>query len=153
MDEKKIIVPRFKKENGYTTSESRSKLMAKIKAKNTIPELMLRRELWKINIRYRLHNKELPGNPDIVNKKYKFAIFVDGEFWHGFEWEKKKEKISSNRGFWIPKIERNMQRDAENSIKLENMGYKVFRFWERAIKRDMHSCIERITNYIADTFK
>lgn len=153
MGEEKIIVPRFKKENGYTTSESRSKLMAKIKAKNTTPELMLRTALWKFNIRYRLHNKQLPGNPDIVNKKYKFVIFVDGEFWHGFEWEKKKERISSNRSFWIPKIERNMQRDVENNNRLENMGYKVFRFWERAIKKDMHSCIEQIANYITNTFK
>ncbi len=65
------------------------------------------------------------------------VIFIDGEFWHGFKWEEKKNKIKSNRGFWIPKIERNMQRDSENNTKLEALGYKVFRVCEHEIKKEI----------------
>src|ERR1700756_5196002 len=111
-ENKKVIkVPRFEGKNGFYTSLERSILMSKIKGKNTSPELMLRKVLWNSGLRYRLHNKKLPGNPDISMKKYKIAIFIDGEFWHGYNWEEKKTKIKTNRDFWIPKIERNMQRD------------------------------------------
>ena len=148
-DVKIIIVPRFNQKNGFATSLQRSQLMSKIKGKNTSPELLLRKALWKQNIRYRVHNKNLPGNPDIANKRYKLAIFVDGEFWHGFEWEKKREKINANRGFWIPKIKRNMQRDIENNKKLQNLGYKVFRFWEKNVKKDVASCTKEIETYLS----
>src|SRR5690606_20901983 len=72
----------------------------------------------------------VPGRffPDIVIKKYKLAIFVDGEFWHGFQWNKRRDQIKSNRLFWIPKIERNMQKDGLANRALRNMGYTVFRF-------------------------
>lgn len=148
-EREKIVVPRFEKKHGYSTTSARSSLMSKIKGKDTKPELLLRKALWKINIRYRLHNRELPGNPDIVNKKCKMVIFVDGEFWHGFEWEKKKQKIATNRTFWIPKIERNMQRDRENNEKLIAMGYKVFRFWEKSLKSEMEKCITEIVAYLS----
>jgi DNA mismatch endonuclease (patch repair protein) len=147
-EEKKIIVPRFEKAHGYYTTSARSNLMSKIKGKNTKPELLLRSALWKLGIRYRLHNKKLPGNPDIANKKCKMAIFVDGEFWHGFEWEKKKLKIGANRDFWIPKIERNMQRDHENNNKLAGMGYKVFRFWEKTLYKELDKCVDEIITYL-----
>jgi len=146
--EAKIKVPRFEEANGFYTTEARSKLMSKIKAKNTKPEILLRKELWKAGIRYRNHITKLPGNPDIVNKKLKIAIFVDGEFWHGYNWAIKKTKIKSNRDFWIAKIERNMQRDAENNEKLFSLGYKVFRFWEHEIKREPQECILTILNWI-----
>jgi DNA mismatch endonuclease (patch repair protein) len=152
-EEERIIVPRFEAKNGYLTTIERSNLMSKIKGKNTKPEMLLRKVLWEQNIRYRLHNKRLPGNPDIVNKTYKFAIFVDGEFWHGFEWEKKREKIKTNRTFWIPKIERNIQRDIENNKKLESLGFKVFRFWEKQIKKNMISCIEEIKTHMMNINK
>ena len=137
----KIVVPRFEEANGFYTTKQRSALMSKIKGKNTTPEIKLRKELWKIGYRYRLHNKNFPGNPDIVIERLKIIIFVDGEFWHGYNWEEKKKKIKTNRGFWIPKIERNMQRDAENNNKLEAMGYKVFRFWEAEIKSNITRCL------------
>ena len=143
-----IIVPRFKPSNGFYTTTERSKHMAKIKAKNTKPELALRKALWKQNIRYRKSNKDLPGNPDIAIRKYKIAIFIDGEFWHGYKWEDKKPRIKANRDFWIPKIERNMQRDFKNNEKLEDMGYKVYRFWEASIKKDLKACVEIIGKYI-----
>lgn len=144
----KIQVPRFEEANGFYTTEARSKLMSKIKSKNTKPEILFRKKLWHAGIRYRNHVATLPGNPDIVNKKLKLAIFVDGEFWHGYNWEIKKDKIKTNRDFWIAKIERNMQRDGENNGKLQSLGYKVFRFWEHEIKKEPQKCIFEILDWI-----
>jgi DNA mismatch endonuclease (patch repair protein) len=66
--------------------------MGKIKAKNSKPEILLRKALWKLDVRYRIHQKNIYGNPDIVIKKYRLSIFVDGRFWHGYDWEKRKEE-------------------------------------------------------------
>ncbi len=139
----RIKVPRFDK-GGFSTTEERSKLMSKIKGSETKPEIKLRKALWAIGIRYRVNVKELPGKPDIVIRKYKLVIFVDGEFWHGYNWKNKKRKIKANRDFWIPKIERNMQRDKENVRDLENAGFTVLRFWEHQIKKDLDDCVETI---------
>lgn len=148
--EKKIKVLRFEEANGFYTTPERSKLMSKIKGKDTKPEILFRKELWKVGIRYRKHNKKLPGNPDITNKKKKLVIFIDGEFWHGYNWSEKKKKIKTNKEFWIAKIERNMQRDQENNIKLEKLGYKVFRFWEHDVKKESQKCIKLIFSYLND---
>lgn len=146
--EKKIIVPRFNEASGFYTTKSRSKLMGKIKSKNTKPEIKLRKALWNLGHRYRKHVKKLPGSPDIVFSKHKLVIFVDGEFWHGYNWEEKKKKIKSNRGFWIPKIERNIQRDKQNKIKLEDEGWVVLRFWEHEINKDFDNCVKTICSFI-----
>ncbi|MGH2664766.1 very short patch repair endonuclease [Flavobacterium sp.] len=143
-----IKVPRFNEASGFYTTPERSKLMSKIRAKNTKPEIKLRKELWRLGFRYRKYVKHLPGNPDIVIKKYNLVIFVDGEFWHGHNWNDRKAKIKSNRDFWIPKIERNMQRDNENNFKIEALGYRVFRFWERQINKDLSECIDKLRFYI-----
>ncbi|MBY0425310.1 MAG: very short patch repair endonuclease, partial [Cytophagales bacterium] len=99
-----IEVPRFCEANGFYTTKARSAIMSTIRAKNTKPEIRLRKALWSQGIRYRKTLKNLPGKPDIVIRKYRLVIFVDGEFWHGYDWENKKATIKSNRGFWIPKI-------------------------------------------------
>lgn len=147
-EENIIKVPRFKKENGFLTTKQRSVLMSKIKGKNTSSEILFRKTIWKLGFRYRLHNKKLPGNPDILFKKYMIVIFIDGEFWHGYKWDEKKPKINTNRDFWIPKIERNMQRDNENNKKLTNLGYKVFRFWDKTIKKNVDDCVSEIVKHI-----
>ncbi|WP_164123098.1 very short patch repair endonuclease [Sphingobacterium sp. xlx-130] len=103
-EDDKIIVPRFEESAGFYTLKQRSYNMSSIKGKNSKPEMLLRKALWSKNIRFRLHDKSLPGRPDIVIKKYKLAIFVDAEFWHGFDWKTNRERIKSNRLFWIPKI-------------------------------------------------
>jgi len=149
--ENKIKVLRFEKANGFFTTPARSMLMSKIKAKDTKPEIFFRKELWRAGIRYKKHNTSLPGNPDIVNKKRKLIIFIDGEFWHGYNWQKKKDKIKTNRNFWIPKIERNMQRDSEINKKLQILGYKVFRFWENEIKKEPQKCIDIVLHYLLTT--
>ena len=148
-DEPKIVVPRFCEEKGFYTTTKRSKMMGKIRAKNTKPELLLRRALWSKNIRYRINNKHLPGKPDITIKKYALAIFVDGAFWHGYDWETKRKTIKTNRRFWIPKIKRNMQRDKEINSALESMGFTVFRFWDHEVKQDVDTCVNDILIFIS----
>ncbi len=147
-DEEKIEVPRFNEESGFYTTRKRSNMMSKIRGKNTKPEMLFRRALWKKNVRYRVDSKHLPGKPDISIKKYRLAIFLDGEFWHGYNWEERKKTIKSNREFWIPKIGRNMQRDREVNRQLQDLGYTVFRFWSKEISTDLDTCINDILIYI-----
>ncbi|HEA30448.1 MAG TPA: very short patch repair endonuclease [Leeuwenhoekiella sp.] len=144
----KIKVPRFNEAGGFYTTPQRSKIMSKIRGKNTKPELKLRQALWAAGFRYRVNSKYLIGKPDISIKKYKTAIFIDGEFWHGYNWDSKKDKIKSNRDFWIPKIERNMQRDREVNAKLKAMGYTIFRFWTKELKDDFEGCLNRIAAHL-----
>lgn len=148
-----IVVPRFNEDNGFYTTKQRSKLMGKIKGVDTKPELKLKKALWKLGYRYRKNVKTLPGQPDIVYNKYKLVVFVDGEFWHGYEWEKKKLKIKTNRDFWIPKIERNIQRDQFNNKLLADQGWTVMRFWDRGIKNDLERCLNSIIDHIHNSPK
>jgi DNA mismatch endonuclease (patch repair protein) len=141
---KKIKVLKFKKKLGFVTTTERSSLMKKIRSKNTKPEVAFRKKLWAEGFRYRKNVKSLPGSPDVVIRKYMLIIFIDGEFWHGYNWVKKKGTIKANRKFWIPKIERNIQRDLENTERLEAMGFLVMRFWEHEIKKDIDGCVGKI---------
>ena len=129
---------------GFHTTEQRSKLMSKIKSRNTKPEILLRKALWKEGIRYRVSNKKIIGKPDISIKKHKLAIFVDGEFWHGYNWSEKKQKIKSNREYWIKKIEGNIARDKKNNQKLKEKGWIVIRYWEKQIRNSLSDCVEQI---------
>ncbi|MEN5436613.1 very short patch repair endonuclease [Sphingobacterium faecium] len=147
-DSEKIHVPRFEEKAGFYTSAKRSRTMSRIKSKNSKPELILRKALWAKNIRFRLHDKSLPGTPDIVIKKYKLAIFVDGEFWHGFDWKNNRNRIKSNRLFWIPKIERNMQRDVRTNRALGDMNYTVFRFWSQDIIKNLPVVLNQIELFL-----
>ena len=143
-----IQVPRFEESAGFYTTKQRSKIMASIKGKDTKPELAFRKALWKAGIRYRVNYKQLPGRPDISNKGLRFVVFIDGEFWHGYNWAEKKSKIKTNRDFWIPKIERNRQRDRSNDLKLKEMGYKIFRFWEHEVKKELDKCVSHVELHI-----
>jgi len=147
-DEEKIKVPRFNEASGFYTTKKRSKIMSKIRGKNTKPELVFRKALWQKGVRYRVDSKKLPGRPDVSIIKYKLVIFIDGEFWHGYNWDKRKETIKSNRGFWIPKIERNMQRDREVNLALQELDFTVFRFWEHEIKTELDKCINDVLVYL-----
>ncbi|WMJ74069.1 very short patch repair endonuclease [Cytophagaceae bacterium ABcell3] len=146
--EPSIVVPRFNEENGFYTTPQRSRMMGKIRSKNTKPEMKLRKVLWDMGLRYRKNVKKLPGSPDIVLGKYKLVIFVDGEFWHGHNWEEKKNTIKTNRRFWIPKIERNMQRDRQNNDLLVEKGWHVMRFWENDIKKNFGAVVNAVLRYI-----
>ncbi|WP_370390552.1 very short patch repair endonuclease [uncultured Winogradskyella sp.] len=147
-EEEKIKVPRFNEASGFYTTKKRSKIMSKIRGKNSKPELRFRKALWAKGVRYRVYTKQLPGRPDISIKKYKLAIFIDGAYWHGYNWDERKTKIKTNRAFWIPKIERNIQRDQEVNRQLEDMGFTVFRFWEHEIKNNLDTCINDVMVYL-----
>ena len=105
------------------TKEQISYNMRQVKNKDSEIELMLRRELWKRNIRYRKNVTRIFGKPDIAFIRKKVAVFVDSEFWHGFNWEVKKNEVKSNRDFWITKIERNRERDGEVNQDLQKEGW------------------------------
>jgi DNA mismatch endonuclease, patch repair protein len=118
--------------------------MKKIRLKNTQPELLLRKELSKLGLRYRLNSPKFPGKPDIVLNRFKVVVFIDGEFWHGFDWENKKNRIKSNRDYWIPKIERTIERDKKYNEQLTELGFVVIRFWEQDIRKNISKCVETV---------
>lgn len=110
------------------TTEQRSRAMSHIKGKDTSIEVLLRKALWHKGIRYRKNYKKLPGSPDIAITKHKIAVFCDSEFFHGYNWEIKKQKLGQSRDYWIKKIERNMERDRENDFKLLAMEWVPMHF-------------------------
>ena len=126
------------------TPEQRHKNMQAIKNKDSEIELILRKELWKRGLRYRKNVKNVFGHPDIAFIGKKVAVFCDSEFWHGYDWEHRKADIKSRRDFWIPKIERNMQRDIEVTGVLKSDGWIVLRFWGKEIKIDVCKCADII---------
>ncbi len=132
------------------TSEQRSKNMRAIRNKDTKIELMLRKELWSRGLRYQKNSKRVLGHPDIVFIGKRIAVFCDSEFWHGFNWEQQKETIKSRKDFWIPKIEKNMQRDDEVTKKLESDGWIVIRFWGKDIKNNVQKCADIIQLYLKE---
>ena len=118
--------------------------MQAIKNNDSEIELILRKELWKRGLRYRKNVKNIFGHPDIAFIGKKVAVFCDSEFWHGYDWEHRKADIKSRRDFWIPKIERNMQRDIEVTGVLKSDGWIVLRFWGKEIKKDVCKCADII---------
>ncbi|QCX01794.1 very short patch repair endonuclease [Aggregatimonas sangjinii] len=151
--EERIKVPRFNEESGFYTTPERSRIMGKIRGKNTKPELAFRKALYAAGYRYRVDYKKLIGRPDIVLKKYKTAIFIDGEYWHGKNWEERKPKIKTNREFWVAKFERNIQRDKEVNAELKRLGYDVFRFWEGEIKNELPRCLAEVISHLQSYHK
>lgn len=149
-DEERIKVPKFEEDAGFYTTPQRSRIMGKIKGRNTKPEVRFRKILYATGVRYRVNNASLPGKPDLSNSSKKIAVFIDGEFWHGYDWANKKKQIKSNRGFWIPKIERNMQRDREVNYELQKMGFKVFRFWASEVKQNPGKCVQEILEHLSN---
>lgn len=126
------------------TPEQRSKNMRAIKNKGTKDEVRLAKALWHLGYRYRKNDKTVFGKPDLTFKKYRLAVFVDSDFFHGKDWETEKYRIKSNQQFWYKKIERNIQRDIEVNRYLMDSGWKVLRFWTKQIKNDLQKCIEVI---------
>ena len=132
--------------------ETRSYNMSRIRGKDTKPEELVRKYLFSQGFRYRKNDARLPGKPDIVLTKYKIAIFCDGEFFHGKDWEVLKPKLenSNNSEYWISKISRNKERDDEVNKKLLFMGWTVIRFWGNDIKKHTDECVKVIEEAILD---
>jgi DNA mismatch endonuclease Vsr len=128
--------------------EQRKKNMRAIRSTGTKIELILSRELWSLGYRYRKNDKNVFGKPDLTIKKYKLAIFIDSEFWHGKDWEIKKDTFKTNREFWFKKIERNIERDKEVTDKLLKDGWKVLRFWGHDVMKNLRTCTDLISQTI-----
>ena len=126
------------------TAEQISHNMRRVKNKDSAIELALRKELWNRGLRYRKNVKTVYGKPDIAFIGKKIAVFCDSEFWHGYAWEITQDEFKSRRDFWVPKIERNLQRDKEVNEKLRSEGWIVLRFWGKEIKRDVATCADMI---------
>lgn len=124
------------------TKEQRSRNMRAIRSTNTKMEVVLAKALWKRGHRYRKNDKTAFGRPDLTMKRHKLAIFVDGEFFHGKDWEITKYTIKSRRDFWWKKIEGNIKRDIAVNMQLIGTGWKALRFWSNEVKLNPTRCID-----------
>ena len=119
--------------------------MSRIKAKDTRPEVLVRSALHKQGFRFRKHLSNLPGKPDVVFTKCKVAVFVDGDFWHGYQFQAWEHKVSD---FWKTKITKTRKRDADNDQQLSEMGWKVVRLWEHDLEQDFQGKIEELVSVL-----
>lgn len=126
----------------YDTTPEISKRMSKVGLKRNKPERLLARALWKKGYRYRLNYKQLPGSPDIAITKYKIAIFVDGEFWHGKNFQ--ENKVKANKEYWNEKIRENIDRDTRNDSRLKQLEWFPVHFWSSSITKDVNQCVSEI---------
>ena len=127
------------------TPEQRSYCMSRIKGKDTGLEMRVRSELHRQGLRFRKHVKELPGKPDVVFVAAKVAVFIDGDFWHGYRFPSWEHKVSD---FWKKKISKNRERDNKNHRKLRNTGWKVVRLWQHDIEKNFEVSINRIISAV-----
>lgn len=134
------------------TPEQRSKNMRAIKSKDTKDEIRLAKALWKLGYRYRKNNKKVFGKPDLTFSKFKLAIFVDSEFFHGKDWETEKFRIKTNQDFWHKKIEGNINRDRKVNETLQNDGWTVIRFWSKDVRSNLQECISIIEKFLQIEF-
>lgn len=133
----------------FTTTPEISKRMGKVKLKMGTAEMLLAKSLWHQGIRYRKNYRKIPGSPDVAITSKKVAIFIDGDFWHGKNWENNKNKIVSNRDYWHAKIEENIARDLRVNGRLSQLGWKVIRFWESDFLMDQMNCVQQIIKILS----
>lgn len=140
--------PRF--DNRSPASEQASKAKRRNRRTDTRAEMLLRRALWARGARYRLHAKDLPGKPDLVFRGKRVAVFVDGDFWHGRNWDQNREKVArrSNGDYWIAKIEYNMERDRRQTADLRERGWRVVRLWETDVKKDPEGAAQEVASHL-----
>lgn len=127
------------------TPEQRSYCMSRNKGKDTGLETRVRSELHRRGFRFRKHLKELPGKPDIIFTKARVAVFVDGDFWHGYGFPTWEHKVSE---FWKTKIFKTIERDKKNHCQLDEMGWTVIRVWEHDLEQDFEASIQRIASAV-----
>lgn len=134
----------MKHPKSYDSTPEIRKRMSKVHLKNGKAETILAKCLWHQGYRYRRNYKKLPGSPDIALTKHHIAIFVDGEFWHGENWEERKAKLKHDRVYWIEKIEENIARDRRVDAQLQNMGWTVVHFWEKQVLKHTDECLQAV---------
>ena len=134
----------------WLTVEQRRRVMQAVRSKNTGPEMTVRRIVHRLGYRYRLHKKGLPGKPDLVFARRKRVIFVHGCFWHAHDC-KYGRAPTSREDYWLPKLRRNKERDAENRAALEELGWSVLTVWECLVKKkDTTELVETLTSFLDD---
>lgn len=138
----------MKHPKSYDSTPEIRKRMSKVRLKNGKAETILAKCLWHEGYRYRRNYKKLPGSPDIALTKYRVAVFVDGEFWHGENWEERKAKLKHNQEYWIEKIEENMTRDKRVDIQLQELGWIPVHFWEKQILKNTDECVSAVIELI-----
>jgi DNA mismatch endonuclease, patch repair protein len=131
-------------------SEAASRIKRANRNKDTAREILLRRALWRLGLRYLKHVSRLPGNPDLVFTRARVVVFCDGDFWHGRNWKQLRAQLRRrhNPDYWLAKIARNRKRDRENTLALEKEGWTVLRFWEGDIKKDPAAVALDIRNVV-----
>ena len=128
------------------SSAARRALMARIRGRDTLPEVTLGRVLWALGLRYRLHRRVVGSRPDFVFVGARVAVFVDGCFWHVCP--DHFVMPVTNQKYWRPKLNRNKERDSENSARLRRAGWKVIRIWEHEIERRPEVCARRVMRVV-----
>jgi len=136
----------------FTSASDRASAAARGSSKktDTKPELLLRKALWKIGLRYRKNLSRLQGKPDIVFPGSRVVVFCDGDFWHGKDWATRRQKLAegANSAYWILKIESNISRDRKHEEALTQEGWLVMRFWESEILHDLDSVVATIEDSV-----
>lgn len=140
----------MKHPKSYDSTPETRKRMGKVKLKGGKAESMLAKALWHRGYRYRRNDKRLPGSPDIAILKYRIAVFVDGEFWHGKDWGTRKKALKRNREYWIEKIEENMARDYRNDILLRQMDWISVHIWEKDVLHSLPKCVLEVEEAVAE---
>lgn len=130
------------------TRAQRSLCMSRVRTANTSLEMQLRRQLHRKGLRYALHRRDLPGTPDIVFPTARVAVFVNGDFWHGFGYARWAHKLAP---FWRKKIELNRRRDRRNTRKLRRAGWRVVTIWQHQLKRDLDVCVGKVMETLNDS--
>ncbi|MBS1687535.1 MAG: DNA mismatch endonuclease Vsr [Bacteroidetes bacterium] len=130
------------------SKEKRSEVMSKIRSKDTRPEKLLRSALFSLGYRYRLHDKNLPGKPDIIFRKQKIAIFVHGCFWHFHNDCPEGRVPNTNSKFWKEKLEKNIERDKRNIEHLQSEGWKTIVIWECEVEKQLKITTEKIVKIL-----
>lgn len=141
----------MKHPKSYDSTPEIRKRMGKVRLKNGKAETILAKRIWHKGYRYRRNYKKLPGSPDIAILRYHIAVFVDGEFWHGENWEERKAKLKHNREYWIEKIEENMARDKRVDAQLKELGWTPIHFWEKQVLKNTDECLNAILELINAT--
>lgn len=136
------------KEHKKTAPMTRSENMSRIRSKNTAIEIILRKELWKRGLRYRVNFRKVFGSPDIVFLRKKVAVFCDSEFWHGKYFADSKYTVKTNTDYWVPKLKRNIERDREVNTVLKEDKWTVLRFWEKDIRKNVSRIADNIESVL-----
>lgn len=137
-------VPRYS--SFKPASETASRIKQRNRSRDTKAEVLLRKELWRRGLRYRLHARDLPGKPDIVFRSARVVVFCDGDFWHGRRWQQRRQKLAggANAPYWTAKIAANVARDRRDNRALRAAGWRVVRLWETDILRNIDRAAEKV---------